>query len=274
MCDSKVKKFSAANGDVIGPIVRSDPRIANLDPVNGDAIDRIAIRVPFRQRNVNVNGDCDSRIAKLDRRIAKRDSRIATDDPRIDIAIDRIALRDGAAMESQEFVTRATHRSVTRRLSEKCWAGERHGETPNAIPLLDSSVGPRRLALAAPRRVDIRGGRGVEGSPPPVRGRYGSCSRTHESETVPKMNKRFRAVLQKGSRRGSWTYVIWPGSVKFFGTGGLVKVRGTIDGQPFRGSFMAMGNGKQMLPVKAEVRRAIGKEAGQSVSVHLTERLA
>jgi hypothetical protein len=36
---------------------------------------------------------------------------------------------------------------------------------------------------------------------------------------------------------------------------------------------MAMGNGRQMLPVKADIRKAIGKEAGDTVSVHITERL-
>jgi len=41
----------------------------------------------------------------------------------------------------------------------------------------------------------------------------------------------------------------------------------------FDGSFMAMGSGKHMLPVKADVRKAIGKEAGQRVTVQLTERL-
>jgi hypothetical protein len=52
-----------------------------------------------------------------------------------------------------------------------------------------------------------------------------------------------------------------------------VKITATIDGHPFRSSFMAMGNGKHMLPVKAAVRKAIGKQAGDSVSVRLNARI-
>lgn len=88
------------------------------------------------------------------------------------------------------------------------------------------------------------------------------------------MPKEFDARLRKGDNPGAWTCVVIDDVHELFGTRGLVKIRGVIDGEPFTGALMAQGDGSHRLPIKAALRATIGKQAGDTVHVRIDERIA
>ena len=93
------------------------------------------------------------------------------------------------------------------------------------------------------------------------------------SVEIGPMDLEFTAPIGVIVKGDLWSCVEVPGSVELFGTGKAVRVSGELDGAPMKASLMPTGSGGHMFSVSAKLRKALGKEVGDEVAVHLTERL-
>jgi hypothetical protein len=83
----------------------------------------------------------------------------------------------------------------------------------------------------------------------------------------------FSAPIGVDIKGDIWSCVEMPDSAAFFGTGKSVKVVATIDDVPVSGGFMPTGTGAHMFSISAKLRKKLGKEIGDEVTMHLSERL-
>lgn len=84
----------------------------------------------------------------------------------------------------------------------------------------------------------------------------------------PLVDKKY--LLEKFPGKGGWTYTEIPEIPMGKASFGMLKVKGSIDGFEFKKyHLMPFGNGKLFLPIKAEIRKKIKKQAGDHVHVIL-----
>jgi hypothetical protein len=75
-------------------------------------------------------------------------------------------------------------------------------------------------------------------------------------------------------KNSGWTCVVVPESGGVFGTRKPVRVAGTIDGHEFQATMLPLGDGTHMVPLKAALRKVLGKAVDDRVTVHLAQRLS
>lgn len=97
---------------------------------------------------------------------------------------------------------------------------------------------------------------------------------TGSTTNLPAIDYSITAPMETVPEIGAWTVVRIPDTRALLGTGKAVKVAGTIDGHAFAATMLPLGDGSHCLPIKAAVRKTIGKQAGDTVSIHLDQRFS
>jgi hypothetical protein len=79
--------------------------------------------------------------------------------------------------------------------------------------------------------------------------------------------QKFQVKLFKDENSAGVGFIVPFKVQEVFGSRAQVKVRGTIDGHPFRSSLAPMGGGAHVMPVKKSLREAVGKAGGETVNI-------
>lgn len=94
------------------------------------------------------------------------------------------------------------------------------------------------------------------------------------AEAIP-LDHTFTAPIGVEVKGEVWSCVEMPGSAEFFGTKRAVRVDATVDHVPLQSvGLMVTGTGGHMLSISAKLRTQLGKEIGDTVTVHLHRRLS
>lgn len=92
-------------------------------------------------------------------------------------------------------------------------------------------------------------------------------------DPVP-LDHTFTAPIGVDVKGEVWACVEMPGSAEFFGTRRSVRVDLTVDDVSLTDvGMMVTGTGGHMVSLNAAVRRKLGKDIGDTVTVHLTRRV-
>ncbi|WP_345763545.1 DUF1905 domain-containing protein [Diaminobutyricibacter sp. McL0608] len=84
----------------------------------------------------------------------------------------------------------------------------------------------------------------------------------------------FTAPIGVDVKGSIWSCVEVPDSASLFGTKKAVRVDATVDGFPMPNiGLMVTGKGGHMLSLSAKMRARLGKDVGDTVTVHLVRRL-
>lgn len=79
--------------------------------------------------------------------------------------------------------------------------------------------------------------------------------------------QKFQVKLFKDENSSGVGFIVPFNVQEVYGSRAQVRVRGTIDGHPFRSAIAPMGGGTHVMPIKKSLRETIGKADGETVNV-------